>query len=611
MKENTQELIARIRENSELTNEEKSLLINALRKKKRYGIVWEDRKEESWTNLLTNIPVLEEVRERAVISEEEGSPDHILIEGDNIDALVALTYTHEGKIDVIYIDPPYNTGNKDFVYNDSFVDKENPYRHSSWLSFISKRLKIAKRLLSDKGVIFISIDDNEQAQLKMLCDEIFCEHNFIGQTIWQSATDNNPRQISTEHEYVLCYAKDSDKLEKWSLKSEKAAMIENKYLELRNNSDDSETIQKELRKWIKANRDMLQGVAHYNNVDSRGVYSRSSNSSNTKPGGYMFDIIHPTTGKPCVKPAFGWRWTEKTFMSYSENGDVEWGKDETTQPHIKKRIDTVEEQFKSIYYEDGRTATKFLESMFGEKKTFNNPKPLNLIKRIIAFSSRKDSIILDFFAGSGTTLHATMALNAEDGGHRQCILVTNNENRICEDVTYVRNRKVIEGYEKQKGEKVKGLTANSLRYYRTKFIGREKTMKNGRELALAATDLVCIREGAYREKPQFGRLRLKPSVARCFEGKGKLILLIFNDAAIEPLADEMAAMDKSLRFKVYTLAPGDYAYDDEFEKVADRVELCPIPSSIYNTYDKALPKKDGYADEQDDVEEGADAGQEE
>lgn len=167
-----------------LTNEEKSELLGLLRSQKRYGLVWEDKPEDAERRMETELPVLEEVPTRAIISDDADAPNHVLIEGDNLEALTALSYTHAGKIDVIYIDPPYNTGNKDFVYNDSFVDREDGYRHSKWLSFMSKRLTIAKGLLSEKGVIFISIDDNEQAQLKLLCDEIygggeFCSCNSL------------------------------------------------------------------------------------------------------------------------------------------------------------------------------------------------------------------------------------------------------------------------------------------------------------------------------------------------------------------------------------------------------------------------------------------------
>ena len=221
--------------------------------------------------------------------------------------------------------------------------------------------------------------------------------------------------------------------------------------ELKEKISDIDALQKELRKWINKNKELLKGVAHYNNVDEKGVYSSSSNSSNTKPGGYMFDIMHPITKKPCPKPDFGWRWTEATFLDYANNGDVEWGIDETTQPHIKKRIETVDEQFKSIYYEDGRAATKQLENIFGEKKVFDNPKPTKLLFRIFEFTTERDSIILDFFAGSGTTGHAVLDLNAKDKGNRTFILCQLNEktettpNGIAYDVTTKRLKRIMTG----------------------------------------------------------------------------------------------------------------------------------------------------------------------
>lgn len=172
---NKKELYNKILQLDGLTNEEKSELLGLLRKQKKYGLVWEDKPEDVEERLRDELPVLVEDTSKALISTETDAPNHILIEGDNLEALTTLAYTHEGKIDVIYIDPPYNTGNKDFVYNDKFVDKEDSYRHSKWLSFMSKRLRIAKQLLSDKGMIFISIDDNEQAQLKLLCNDLFGE----------------------------------------------------------------------------------------------------------------------------------------------------------------------------------------------------------------------------------------------------------------------------------------------------------------------------------------------------------------------------------------------------------------------------------------------------
>ena len=209
------ELIKKLRDLEGLTDEEKSNLIGLLRQHKKYGLVWEDKPEDVEERLRVELPVLKEVKERALISDQPDAPNHILIEGDNLEALTALSYTHEGKIDVIYIDPPYNTGNKDFVYNDSYVDTEDSYRHSKWLSFMSKRLRIAKRLLSDKGVIFISIDDNEQANLKILCDEIFGERNCrniintrrLDKNLSQQFIHKGIQSLAVGCEYVLVYSK--------------------------------------------------------------------------------------------------------------------------------------------------------------------------------------------------------------------------------------------------------------------------------------------------------------------------------------------------------------------------------------------------------------------
>lgn len=203
------ELVNKIRGIEGLTNDEKSALIQLLRKQKKYGLVWEDKPEDVEERLREELPMLIEDTDKAIISTDTDAPNHILIEGDNLEALIALTYTHEGKIDMIYIDPPYNTGNKDFVYNDQYVDKEDSYRHSKWLSFMSKRLSIAKQLLSDTGIIFISIDDNEQAPLKMLCDEIFGGDNRIGNipTIMNLKGNQDEFGFAGCHEYTLVYSK--------------------------------------------------------------------------------------------------------------------------------------------------------------------------------------------------------------------------------------------------------------------------------------------------------------------------------------------------------------------------------------------------------------------
>ena len=195
-----------------LTNDEKADLIGLLRSHKKYGLVWEEKAEDVEERLREQLPVLTEVKERAIVSDDADAPNHILIEGDNLEALTALSYSHEGKIDIIYIDPPYNTGNKDFVYNDSYVDSEDSYRHSKWLSFMHKRLKIAKRLLSEKGVIFISIDDNEQANLKLLCDEVFGEENCLSNAIriTTKRVKGDTVNVNIIHDYLLIYSKNKN-----------------------------------------------------------------------------------------------------------------------------------------------------------------------------------------------------------------------------------------------------------------------------------------------------------------------------------------------------------------------------------------------------------------
>lgn len=413
-------------------------------REERYQFTWPDKRKAI---LAANAPSTNTLRPCEKESFGEfNTTENLYIEGDNLEVLKLLQENYLETIKLIYIDPPYNTG-KEFVYPDKFsqttaeymersgqLDEEgyilspnmesNGRFHTDWLNMMYPRLKIARNLLTKDGVIFISIDQNEVENLKKICCELYGAGNFVGEIIWQSATDNNPRQISTEHEYILCFAKDINSLNPWLIESDKAQEIITQYKLIKHQTDNIQEQQKLLRQWIKRHESELKGVAHYNNVDARGVYSNSTNSSNTKPGGYTFDIIHPTTGKPCVKPVFGWRWTEKTFWDYDKNGDIEWGKDETTQPHVKKRIETVKEQFKSIYYEDGRASTKQLEQLLDGKKIFDNPKSVQLLSRIISFATQDDDCtILDFFSGTATTAHAVMEMNAKNGTHKKFIMV--------------------------------------------------------------------------------------------------------------------------------------------------------------------------------------------
>jgi adenine specific DNA methylase Mod len=380
---------------------------------------------------------------------ENQNSGNVFITGDNLDALRHLQNAYRNKIKVIYIDPPYNTG-QEFVYNDVFEFDDEKLKdvlgysddeikrlksiqgkssHSAWLTFMYPRLKLAQKLLTDDGVIFVSIDDNEQANLKLWMDDVFGEGNFAGQIVWQTATDNNPTQIATEHEYVLCYVKNILEQGYWEIPSDKGKIIQEKYEELKKvHKTNIELIQKDLRRWIRQqiNGDDLSGISHYSYVDEKSVFY-PGNSANTKPGGYTYDIIHPKTKKVCAKPMYGYRWTFDTFKKAEQNGDVQWGKDEKIIPKIKKRLDSVMQKLKSYYYEDNRTTSGELKKLFNDKKVFDNPKSINFLKHIFQFVTSNDSIILDFFAGSGTTAHAVMQLNAVSNSNRKFILVQIDE----------------------------------------------------------------------------------------------------------------------------------------------------------------------------------------
>lgn len=571
-----------------LTNEEKSALLELLNKEKKYGLVWENKPEDVEERLRDRLPVFKEVKSRAILSDSPDAPNQILIEGDNLEALTALSYTHEGKIDVIYIDPPYNTGNKDFIYNDSFVDSEDGYRHSKWLSFMSKRLRIAKRLLSDKGVIFISIDDNEQAQLKLLCDDVFGEKNQIANIIVASNSSKNlAKFVSVTHEYISVYANNKEfTLPDWMVKKNNIDEYLSIYNRMKSAGMTYKEISKELRALVKYPK--YYEFDHYTNVDSKGPFRCSDY---TAPGSTDFyDIIHPITGKPCRTGTRGWgRSLEETKKLISED-KVYFGDDERAQPAIKNYLtENSCSLAKSIIFFDSQVSTRWMKQ---QKLNFPFPKSLELIEYILRLYPNKHISILDFFAGSGTTLHATMQLNSEDGGHRQCILVTNNENNICEEVTYERNKRVINGYTTPKGEAVEGLKNNSLRYYKTELLPREKSPRNMRALMAAATELLCIKEDLYEESKRFGRYKTSLKTVRYFERGGKRMLIIFCEELADQIAEEIKSLDfGGQKLKIYIFSPDRYAFDDNFYEVQDKVQLVALPAAIYDAYRRVLPKR--------------------
>ena len=597
------DLIKRINTLEGLTDKERSALLSLLRENKTYGLVWEDKPENVEERLRDELPILTEVPERAILSEDKDAPNHILIEGDNLEALATLAYTHEGKIDVIYIDPPYNTGNKDFRYNDSYVDKEDSYRHSNWLSFMNRRLKIAKRLLSDRGVIFISIDDNEQANLKLLMDDtnFFGEKNFIAiLPRITKASGKTTDKIAQNHDYILLYAKDSSKCiitglphDDEGYKNVDEFYKERGKFKLNQTLDyDSLSYSDSLDYPIKIGNDIFYPGGNYENFKKR------------KSGNHK-------------RADWAWRWSKDLFDFGYNNGFIvvksgKNGKRIYTKTYQKVNIEKINNSYKivekdrlkpiqSIQLIDNRfsndNAKKELQNILGEN-LFDYPKPTSIMHYLLQAIPNCE-YVLDFFAGSGTTLHATMQLNAEDGGHRQCILVTNNENDICEEVTYKRNRRVIQGYTNSKGEEVAGLTKNNLRYYRTGFVGRNRSMQNMRKLVNLATDMLCIKEKLYTEQNTFGGQKTYKGIFRYFDDGKKQMLIIYREEAIDELVDIIYGLDITQPIKVYVFSPSEDPWEGSFDDVSDKVKLCALPQAIYNTYRRILPKKKDTFPEED------------
>ncbi len=622
-------LINKIKSLDGLSNDEKADLIHLLNETKQYGLVWEDKPEAVEEQLRTQLPVLIEVPERRILADAlnhnaneiatkknttpdipdlftttsqepmansqeplansqqpkansqqptASPPNHILIEGDNLHALTALTFTHEGKIDVMYFDPPYNTGNKDFKYNDSFVDKEDSYRHSKWLSFMEKRLRIAKQLLSEKGVIFISIDDNEQAQLKMLSDAIFGEQNFIGEIVWFKKRKGSflSNQLISLTEYILPYRKG----EPIQLFGGTPDNTESQPIVKRTNSRKNLFFKKNI-----VNTKLKNGLYKKGTYGDGSIASVLHNDIEVENGVIITDF---TLEAPFV-------WSQE-FL----NKEIEFGTEiliNTTNFQVRViRHNNISIKAMPSFL-DGREfgatnedAYEFLKSMFHTDRAFDYSKPVNLIKKIIESSTyfKKSSIILDIFAGSGTTLHATMQLNAEDGGNRQCILVTNNENNIAEEICYERNKRVIQGYTNSKGNWVSGLTNNNLRYYKTDFVGSARTEQNRRKLTRLSTALLQIKEDCYTDitvQNGFDPELCHISTNEC----NRHLIVLYHSRKQTEVVELLRAFIRTLsetdeKIKLYAFGEEKEILLDAFYDVAERLEAVPLPDSIYNAY---------------------------
>lgn len=449
---------------------------------KKYGLVFEEHREEIDEVLSTHTPVLTE--DGSLFIDNDGQMN-FLIEGDNLASLQLLEKTHKGKIKMIYIDPPYNTANKDFAYDDTRVDFTDTFRHSKWLSFMRARLKIARNLLRDDGILFISIDDNEQADLKLLCDEIFREENFFSQVIIQSNKRGQTyKQIAKTHEYLLIYTRtpeaefnEIDKTDEDNDLNLLDGISAYNVRELRNRNP----------KFGRHNRPNLFYPIYVNPsvVDKDGFCPVSLTPTET----YCVEVYpyNSSGGESC------WRWGTKLFLenisddTQMSNVVARAKKDGAFNIYEKYRKTTY--KAKSIWTETDVITEKGTVELgeIGLADLFPFPKPLFLLRKCLQIGTNQDDIILDFFAGSGTTGHAVMKLNAEDGGSRRFILCTNNENNICREVTYERIKRVIdkEGY------------AASLKYFKVDYIPVSERMyyEYADELLAHIRELVELENG--------------------------------------------------------------------------------------------------------------------
>ena len=495
----------------------------------KYGLIWDKEKEPEQIVVDCDkyIPVLKGVKEKNI---DNGGRENILIEGDNFHSLSVLNYTHKESIDVIYIDPPYNTGNKDFIYNDKYVDFEDGYRHSKWLNFMSKRLRLARELLKSDGVVFISIDDNEYAQLKLLCDRIFGDFNNLGTIIQNKGNaQNDATDIQKNHEYILVYRKEK--------------RINNKKVvpTLKNIVKKEKVVLKDENGYYYKSGSIITGgeggtLNHRPNLGYTIYYNPKTEdfiaiddydkdlakTSNDERKIYTDNLEYLENGYEIIRPPKkgiylgAWTWGLEKFNNEKRNILISKSKDKyliSKKQYINKD-DIIDENGILKYYEyvnsntrsiiDYSTSAGSIELMriLGESRKFNNPKNHEMIKYLISLHPNKNAIVLDFFAGSGTTAQAVLELNQEDGGNRQFILCTNNENEICENITYPRCKTIIIG-KRSDGSKYSEGVNTSLVYYKTDFVDNNGTRDQlYYDLTEKCIPMLCVK-GATFNKVEF------------------------------------------------------------------------------------------------------------
>ncbi|NQT64943.1 MAG: site-specific DNA-methyltransferase [FCB group bacterium] len=551
-------------------------------KTKKYGLVWDSEREPEQVVLdcENNLPILKRIKSKEIKTND--TDDNILIEGDNYHSLTVLNYTHKEKIDVIYIDPPYNTGKKDFIYNDHFVEKEDGFRHSKWLNFMEKRLNLAKNLLKNNGVIFISIDDNEFAQLKLLCDKIFNgsnfkNSNFIGclPTIMNLKGNNDDFGFSGTHEYTLVYAKNKEhcvinqfditeqELEQWK---EDEYGFYKKADTLRRTGQDAPR-EKRPKGWFPV----------FISIENQKIYV----TENDNPQSEDDLILYPINSR---NEEMSWSWGKGKITEDNHNLIITGSTEKGFNIYKKQRPQLGEiptKKPKTIFYKpeySNSTATNKLKIIFGEKK-FDTPKPLKLIKDFVYLGGNKDSIILDFMAGSGTTGHAVLQLNNEDGGNRRFILCTNNENNICSDVCFPRINKIIKGYKKNSnGDKVDGLNGN-LQYFKTALLKKSNNRDQLKiNLTQKCTEMLCVKENIFNQEIVENDFKIFSS-----NKKNKFLCIYFNfiDDSFDQFIKELKQINSN---KIIYMFAFDNIVDKSLFSNIKNYKIETIPQKILDIY---------------------------
>jgi len=546
-----------------------------LSKRKKFGIVWENKPEEVAEQFKTSLPVLKDEKKKQ-ISNTKGGINHIFIEGDNYHALSVLNYTHKKKVDLIFIDPPYNTGNRSWRYNNDYVEKEDRFRHSKWLSFMSKRLRLAKNLLKENGIIVVTIDDYELFTLGLLMDEIFFENNKIGVL----AVESNPRGrttnnfFATSHEYWLIYAKNTN-----------VASIENLPLT------------EEQKKLFN----LEDEISAYRLLPFRR--SGGLSTPEERPNSHYPIYYNEKTGKIDIKSFKGaieilpidssgrrrvWRQTRPSLMEAVGRGDMVIKKNgKGNVVYMKDRIKSGRKP-KTIWispkYDASAHGTILVDKILARRKAFDYPKSLYAVVDALSVlvSDKKKAIVLDFFAGSGTTGHAVLELNKRDGGERQFILCTDNQDnngsgtKIASDICYPRIKNVLNGYSVN-GKKVAGFGDN-LRYYTGELVGNIKTDNDKRVFTSRCGGMLCLAESTFDE------VMSKKGTFAIYENPDQMTGIIYDEDAIPDFKKEAKKHKKP--FVVYVFSY-DHTYNEEyFEDLENMRTVKPIPEVILNVYRK-------------------------